>query len=258
MPDAREGGFRYTHHGTVFPSVTTILSAAEPKPWMKSWASRETARWAVENQAAWRDLDPEDAIKLIKGGPEKTRTRASDLGTAIHLVAEAHANGEAEPAVPEGVRPLVKQFLSFIRDFAPEPIMTEERVFNRRVGFAGTFDLLANCPLIGERAPKPHWGGPAGHGPRVLLDYKSGKGVYASVALQLRAYAEGEFVQKRDGTEMPMFERPDAYYAIHLRPRGYALVRVNADHPEVWRAFRAMAAIRTWVENFEPLVLERV
>ncbi len=249
MADCREGGFRYTHKGRVFPSVTTIIDAA-PKPWMEFYVARETALWAVESRGAWLRLaekgDESAAVKLIKHGPERHRTRAAEIGTAVHLWAEAHATGEELPTVPKQLEAYCRSYLKFVDELGPEPVHTERRVFNRKVGYAGTLDALIDCPEISRLREAE---GLEGHGPRILLDYKTGaSGIHGTVALQLAALAHGEFMLGESGFgEEPMFEWPDAFYAVHLRPRGYALVKVDVEHPMVWRGFRALAAVRDFM-----------
>ena len=242
--DQREGGLRYTHRGKRYVSVTTVLDM-EPKPWMRAWATRETALWAVESRPTWQDLEPDDAVALIKRGPEKHKTRAANLGTAVHLYAEwwgkrqeAMAAGagldglEREPQVPGEVAPYCRSFVRFLDDHRPVPVLTEEKVFNTKVRYAGTFDSILRFPDI--------W-----PGENVLLDYKSGKGTYGTVAMQLRALAEAEFMQGPDGEELD-FPRPTRYMVVHLRPTKYALKVVDAGRDEVWRSFRALRAVYDW------------
>lgn len=237
--DGREGGLRYVHKGVRYPSVTTVLGM-EPQPWMKAWATRETALWAVESLPTWRDLDPDDAVALIKRGPEKHREGTSQIGTAVHLYAEAHGKGEPLPAVPKALVPYCNSFLAFLEDFKPVPLLTEEKVFHTKLRYAGTFDSL--CLLPGLNRDEP-----------VLIDYKTGKGTYGTVAMQLRALAEAEFMQGPKGEELD-FPRPTAFAVVHLRPTKYALKVVHAERPEVWRTFRALRAVYDWMKIADQVI----
>lgn len=250
--DRREGGLRYVHRGKRYPSVTTILGM-EPQPWMKGWATRETALWAYESMPTWRDLDPDDAVALIKRGPEKHRESTARIGTAVHLQAEwwgkrreAEEAGvpfdEPAPKLPAALEPYARSFLRFLDDHRPTPILTEEKVFNTRLRYAGTFDSICTFPEINGGRP-------------VLLDYKTGKGTYGTVAMQLRALNECEFMQGEDGEELD-FPRADRFLVVHLRPTKYALKEVRADRDEVWRTFRALRAVYDWTSRFCDQVIE--
>ena len=248
VKDEREGGLRYTWRGRVYPSVTTIISGGTPKPALVPWAAKMTAEWVVENiddVVTMIGKDHDDAIAVIKNAPWKNTQRAAKLGTAVHAAAEAHANGEKMAKLDPKVEAYVKSFLRFVDDYSPNPVLTECKVFSPRFDYAGTFDAIVE---FGEDQVA-ELGLP---GPRVLLDYKSGKGVYGEVALQLAAYRHAEFYVDEDDNPQDMPE-VDACMVVHLRPRSYALYHVQAD-AETFKYFRAVRKVYEFSQAADSLV----
>src|SRR5262249_28914527 len=73
-------------------------------------------------------------------------------------------------------------------------------------------------------------------GRKLLLDTKTGKGVYPEVALQLAAYRYAEFIGLPDGSEAKM-PTVDGCAVVHLpEAGGYQLLEVRAD-PEGFTGF---------------------
>lgn len=230
----RGGGRVYLWDGVEYPSVTTILGATMPKPALVGWAARTVAEYAVANQGAVSALlasgDERAAIDLLKGSPFRDRDRAADVGTRVHAVAEALANGVSVPVVGTDVEPFLPHFLRFMEDWRPEYVETEATVFNTKAGYAGTLDAIA---VVG------------GH--LTLLDTKTGKDVYPEVALQLAAYSDADcFIGRDDGETVDALPRVTRYAVLHLRPDGYRLVPIMVDYEQrrMWRRL---------VENFRYL-----
>ena len=86
------------------------------------------------------------------------------------------------------------------------------------LGYAGTFDLLAE--IDGEV-----W----------LLDWKTGKGVYEEVGLQLAALHYAEKVLADEDTILPKATR---FGVVHVRPEGANLIEFS-DMPGYFRMFMA-------------------
>lgn len=248
-----------------FWSVTTIIKGGLPSPALTAWGMRSVAEFAVANYrqlAAMvgssyrfeRDekgsivgiLDDPDAvvsaIDWLKGSPYRERERKADAGTAIHEYAEAWALGKPMPPPPPAIADQVAALHRFLEDFHPDPVrhdggfwMAEASVFNRTESYAGTLDAIFDIPRLG----------------RVLLDYKSAKGVYAETAMQLAAYRFAEFIGLPDGTEWPM-PQVDGCAVLHLHPNagpdGYALIPVIADE-QVFTAFKYAREVFRWAEE---------
>lgn len=81
----------------------------------------------------------------------------------------------------------------------------------------------------------------------LLLDHKTGSGVYPEVALQLAAYRHAQFMEAPDGSEHPVPE-VDGGAVLHLRPDGYELVPVVCDE-QVFSHFLWFREGFRWIED---------
>ena len=227
VKDEREGGMRYSYRGHVFPSVTTIISGGVPKPLLVPWAAKVTAEWVVENIEEVNrliELNPDDALTIIKGARFKSSNKAANLGTRLHDIADKHINGEKLPTISKDLEGYVKAYLRFLDEYKPVPLLTEKKVFSLTHDYAGTFDAIVEID-----------------GENYLIDYKTGKGVYPEVALQLAAYRYAEFYMDEDGNDLDL-PRIDKCAVVHLRPRSYGFIPVRADE-EVFKYFRAVRKV---------------
>lgn len=193
-------------------SVTTILGKGVPKPALTYWAAKEAADYAVSNAAeiaklARSKVGRAEAFQRIKGAPWNKRDGKADIGTAVHDVAEAMAFGDPvdlDAHDPDVARYLVG-LIRFFNEWRPDIQAKEMTVWNRTYGYAGTLDLIADL-----------------HHPQLpmltMADYKTSKGVYAEVALQLAAYANAEFALLNDGSEQEIPGPIRSAAVIHLQP----------------------------------------
>lgn len=164
-----------------------------------------------------RDL----ALRWIKGAADRHRDAAAEKGTAVHGQAEQMVllyareaarlslEGEAIAAWPEEIAAWQPGFIGWINRYQPEFLAAEATVFNRAQAYAGTLDTIIRLTL------------PDGRTIVVIVDFKTGKDVYAGVALQLSAYARAEFVGAPDArTALAMPGPIDAGAVLHLRADG--------------------------------------
>jgi hypothetical protein len=212
-----------------FTSVTTILSVLN-KPFLVKWAAKESALCAV-NDPIVRQLIEQgrktDAVDYIKTAHTRIADTASDAGTDAHAWIEARIKGERPP--PGGEPPHLKHFDTFCLIHKPEFLLCESTVYNRKEGYAGTMDFMAKFN-----------GGPA-----TIVDVKTGKSVYPEAALQLTAYAHGEFVD--DKGEEGYLPQVEAGAVLHIRPNGYKLIPVSVEE-EVWRSFLYIKESYRWMK----------
>jgi hypothetical protein len=228
----------YTWAGREFPSVTAILKGGIPAPFLPAWAAKAAAEYAIANLDRLRLLPPGQAVREVKRAPWQQRDQAADLGTAVHALIEAEATGRPRPELPAEAGPLVAAFDQFTGDHRPSWVASEATVFSRRYGYAGTLDAVASLDI---------------HPGLVLLDVKTGRGVYPEAALQLAAYAAAEFIGQPDGTEQPLPEI-DGGAVLHLRPAGYQLIPVPIGQA-VMEAFLAALAVFRWTTDLAPNIL---
>lgn len=232
-----------------FFSVTTIIKGGVPVPFLVPWAAKMTALAALKHRdkidlllegedIKWgRDGKPKSpgasaAYKFLTGYRDDERDQAADLGSLVHDAIEAHVLGQPFPEVIGPAAAIMDRFREFVELYQPEFLAAEAPVFSRSQKYAGTLDFIARFPtLAGE--------------PTLLVDTKSGRGVYSEAALQLAAYryADG-FLAMPDGSEASV-PQVDGCAVLHLRPKFHRLIEVRADE-EVFQAFLYAREIFRW------------
>jgi hypothetical protein len=228
----------YTWAGRAYPSVTAIIKGGVPTPFLPQWAAKVAAEYAVANLDRLTRLPTGQAVAEVKRAPWASRDAAAGLGDLVHTAVEAHAHGQPRPALPTHAAPFLAAFDQFCADHRPAFLLSEATVYSRRYGYAGTLDAI--CRLTTRAGP-------------VLLDVKTGRGIYPEVALQLAAYAHADFIGTPDGTEAPLPPLADGL-VLHLRPGGYQLVPVPIGRA-VLEAFLAALAVFRWATDLAPNVL---
>lgn len=199
-PDATPGresrrdtskGRVYEKTGRRYPSVTSILQVIN-KPALMNWAARKEREMVIECSADLFDnlqdyemLDMSrdawiDKLKLHLGkmmAHQKEVRKAANIGSQTHALVEwnlkARLNLEIGPA-PEACDKAEWGFAcwkDWARSVSLRPILIEQVVFSELYGYAGTLDLLAEV-----------------NGVLTVLDWKTGKRVYAEAHLQNAAY----------------------------------------------------------------------
>lgn len=212
-------------------SVTRIVRALDRSGPLVGWAKREVAACAVRNHDMVSQLiatgGKDQAASWLANIPDYQRDEAADLGSRVHVLADAIARGE--DVHPTGVEvPYVRAYRKFLRAVNPQIVASEQMVANLSYGYGGTFDLAAYVD-----------------GVLTLLDIKTGKAVYAETALQLAGYASAEFTgSPGDATRhpLPAFLR---YGVVHLQPDDWTLIPYDVN-TETILAFRACIILNDW------------
>ncbi|WP_354643950.1 hypothetical protein [Kitasatospora camelliae] len=243
---ATENGRYYTDPagGPALISVTNVLDTSVSKKALMPWAVKLTVEWVLGNLAdvAARVITDRAAlVRDIKAVHIDARDRAADLGTRIHAAAENRLLGAPVPA-DLTIRPYVTQFEAWLAEWGidvhRDVVATEITVLHRRLGYAGTADLMIWLPT-----------GPGGRREMWLIDYKtsatrSAKSVYKENAQQLAALRFAECALLPDDTEEPMppIERTGV---LNLRQKSHALVPMPGDR-KAFAAFRGALANARW------------
>jgi hypothetical protein len=230
-----DGSRRYRHPltGEVEPSVTTILKIIA-KPNVDRWISRKTAEFTALHLDELDGLSTAEKAERIRASHEEISGAARDLGTAIHETIDSWQKGEAA-ADPEGAGPYLNRFIDWVLDVQPSFIENECTLWSRTHGYAGTADAIAE---INNKV--------------YLLDFKTGKGVYAEAALQVSALAGADFIITPEGEEKEI-PALDLLAAVHIRPRSCRLIPVSGQE-ENMKAFLAARQILRWQEEVAPNV----
>lgn len=213
--------------GSRVPGVTSIIDML-PKPHLVYWAARMTAEAALDNLAAVHALasDREGAIDYLKNAHVRyTRGRAR-LGSAAHDMFERMLRGEVVRHVGMELEPYRRHFAEFLDRVQPELVAAEDVAWSDRHGYAGSPDAIVRVD-----------------GEIVIMDWKTSRDVYPSVALQLAAYAHADYLIA-DGTEMPM-PQIEAGAVLHVVPERWELRPVNITAP-VFQVFCALREVFNW------------
>lgn len=208
-------------HGVKVPGVTTILGGGVPKPALINWSASTTADYAIDHWDRLAELSPSARLKELNKARFADRDAAARRGTEVHKLADRLVAGH-EVEVPDALAGHVEAYVDFLDRFQVEPILSEFVVVSHSYGWAGTGDLIANFPTLGQR---------------LLCDIKTSRsGVYGETAWQLAGYRYADAYVDGNGDEQPMPE-VDGCAVIHVRSDGFDL-RPMTVGPEQLREFR--------------------
>lgn len=237
----------YRIDGERVPGVTTLLSDGIPKPALVGWGINAVSRYAathLDELWAMRGMGEEAVFSALRQSPYTDRNDAAARGTTLHGYAEKLMRDEPVD-VPADLLPWVEAVVSYLDDWQPRTLLQEVAVGNKRWRYGGTLDDVSEIPgRLAESSLQQRCTRPGCSHTRKIVDYKSGKGVYAETALQLAAYAEPENVFKdpETGVERTVGELDlcDEGYVVHIRPNEYRVVPAYIG-PEVRQAFVRVA-----------------
>jgi len=224
-----------------YVSVTNALNGL-PKPALPRWAAKVVAEHAVENFEALDALvgsgDLSGAVNWLKQAPWGARDRAADIGTAVHAVAELDAMGQTAEAdeivatlAPDG-QAKAKQVRHFFSEIPVKIEMVEAVVYNDTYKYAGTLDFVVR---LEDEALLKLWPG-LGEPLSIVLDVKTGKGVYDEVALQLAAYRYAEKVVELSTASLQPMPKTEGGGVLHITEDEWRLIPVDTSK-EVFRKF---------------------
>lgn len=227
--ERRDHGRYHTYwlDGVKLPGVTTILDGGIPKPALVEWAAKTTARYAVDRWDELATLPISARLDRLTRARWEVSDAAKLNGTKVHGYAEAMVHGDPTEVPPEYLR-AAEAVARLMDAYRIEPVAVERPVFHATHGWAGTPDLLAGM----------------GGATLVLWDWKTGRGIYPEVALQLAAYAHATHWLKPDGT-VAEWEPPEQCGAVHITSDSATLYPVAAGD-DVYTAFRYAQQVWKW------------
>jgi hypothetical protein len=241
---ATERGRYYTDPagGPDLISVTNALSSIA-KPALLPWAAGCAADAVLADPIATARrarTEPTALRRELVGLHRDSSERAKDLGTRVHVRAQALVLGAPYPADPE-VEPYAVQLARWFRlwrvDFDRDVVAVESTVFNRQRGYAGTGDLWIWLPT-----------GPHGRRQLWLVDYKTSAKkpattVYDEQPLQLAALRHAPLIILPDDSEEPA-PRATRTAILNLRPRSHRLIELPSGRTEFAGFLGALATTR--------------
>lgn len=233
-------GRAYRHPVTniLLPSVTSVLGAL-PKKALQYWASGAVADRAI-------DLLPVLVQLLMTGDRSQARrwlcdatnpASAATIGTDAHGAMESVWRRSQGTLIDQSTldlanmpnnRPYIAAAEAFLSEYAVEVWSVEATHY--APGWAGTSDLIVRT----------------GSGEYVLIDVKTGKGVYPDVALQLGAYAAAHEVTRDGGMTLEPMPEITRGYVLHARPDYAELVPVSWSSNVVVETMSALLAVQNW------------
>lgn len=231
-------GHSYKIDGRKVYGVTTVCNTL-PKDALTKWAATCAADEAINHWDDLAALPPSERHSRILWAHRNTVKSAATRGTRIHALGEQLANGD-QVDVPDEIAGPVTAYAKFLDRWDIEVVATETPVGSPRYGYAGTADAWATIGKLDNLS--------------VLLDLKTGKGVYESTALQLAAYRFAELWQPDKGVE-ELLPAVDDVFVAHILPDDVRLLPVTAD-ADTFRAFLYLMQTRRWLDDYrdEPLV----
>lgn len=205
-----------------------------PKNALVDWAGRVTAEYAVDNWEHLAEMPPSMRLNALTRARYTATSRAALRGTQIHALGERVSNGEEVDAGEHTAE--VEAYARFLDRWAVEVIATETPLAHTAYQYAGTADAWVT---FGQ--------GPYA-GARVLLDIKTGRGVYDSTALQLTAYRNAEIWQPHGPESEEPLPPCDAVAVAHILPDAVELLPVEADERQ-FRQFRYLLETTRWLDE---------
>jgi ATP-dependent exoDNAse (exonuclease V) beta subunit len=180
----------YFFNGDVIPGVTTVKEKSLPTPFfLTAWKVKVAIEHLLESLSSVdlpvgkmtkKALDA--SVKAAKGAGKKKAKEAADIGTLIHDYAEqfesvGKINDELRKKIISSkdsskIYSCIKKFRRWLRQNHDKVIKHEEICASVLYKFGGKFDRLA-----------------VRNGRIVLSDYKTSKGIYDEMFIQLGGYA---------------------------------------------------------------------
>lgn len=243
------GGSSYQHPATgeKVPSVTTISGMIDKSSFLTPWAAKLAAQWVSQNMDRLVNLtDPDIVFEMVKKGAADLRHEGRDLGSLAHntieMLLDAILAGQdlSTVVVPEAVQHHITGWFEFITRWQVDAfVLIEETVWSHQHKYAGTLDAVVHSKVAGN----------------ILVDWKTGKSVYADSAMQLTALARADCLVSPDG-ERPM-PQVDAAGIVHLpapqlTPTGRPSVRGSWSYRPIpmrevdWETFLHLRAVYDW------------
>ena len=140
-------------------------------PWVRYPKSPKAQSLRKKVKTTWRDALA-SLRRNAKAHPNRVRDYAGDIGTEVHEAIASELKGESWELVSESAAIAMQSYRLWQEDSTIHPIWTEQTVWSLEYGYAGSADLVG---MDGSKL--------------VVLDWKTGAGVYNEAGLQMAAYS---------------------------------------------------------------------
>jgi len=195
--------------------------------------------------------DRQGAIDYIKGAATRyTKTRAN-VGSDAHDLFERMIRGEYIGRVHPDLEPYRRHFAEFLAAVNPELVRAEDVAWSDEHQYAGSFDALLRVWVNDDRTVDPTR--KTGEPITVVADWKTSKGTYPDVALQMSAYAHADRLIDPNGVSEP-FPEVDGGVVLHITPDRWEFKPVDISD-EVFAYFLALRKTFEWDRDVSKRVL---
>ena len=188
-------------------------------PWVRYPGSPRAQSLRKKVKTTWNDAIA-SLRRNAKAHPNKVRDTAGDIGTEVHEAIAAEMRGENWELTSEPAAIAMQSYRLWQEDTTISPIWSEQTVWSLEYGFAGSADLVG---LDGSKL--------------VVLDWKTGAGVYNEAGLQMAAYSHA--IEEMTGSTV------DECVVIHLDKNTPACTEHKVkDWKRSFNGF--LSALNTW------------
>lgn len=195
-----------------FASVTNILGIVN-KPALIPWAAKMERIMVVQaakelyKEGVAQGLTEDAYITILEARIGKQRASQRELEAAGEIGSQAHAMIEwtlrkamgqqvgPQPKICDAAQWAFMAYEDWAKKVALRPIRIEQVVYSMQHKYAGTMDLLAWVADANDLAHK------------TLIDFKTGKAIYAEAYLQTAAYRRAIMEMGLDDVEAGMIVR---------------------------------------------------
>jgi hypothetical protein len=220
-------------------SVTTVLGMIN-KPALTGWKVRKTLEYVRDTlnmhgagSASYISADAKTKMLLeARDIPNAVASVAAEIGTEVHDIIDRYiSDGTFDPdsVETEPAWNCLTGFKKFCQEFEPKFLASEFAISSIHHGYAGTVDALAK---VGDK--------------HVVIDFKTGSGIYDEAGLQLASYVEALSYPLQEWLDVPLNEPFDTWeemeaWVVRLdktKPNTYEIRKV-ANGPQAFNAFLA-------------------
>jgi hypothetical protein len=233
-----------------YPGVTSIVDML-PKKFLPRWSANMAADLALDSidfVERMAERDRAGAKKYLAGAATRYTNHRASIGSKAHDLFERMIRGQALRRVHADLVPYQRQFAEFLDVVRPELVRAEDVAWSDTHAYGGSFDAWLRLRVIVQ--PNGSWllcpDHPDATTVDVIADWKTSKSVWPSVAIQMGAYANADFIVSPDGTfaSMPDF---DGAVVLHITPEGWNLLPVyRAELEAAFGVFLDLRRIFEW------------
>jgi hypothetical protein len=196
----------YKVDGKRKPSVTTILNVIN-KPALIPWAVRTTVDFIGQHLDELRDsltiAEANSIFQQARKAADAQKREAGDIGTQVHEAIRSFFRGieyDITKLPVQGAK-AYSAFLDWINEHDFKCDQTEIKLYHPEYDYCGTADAIGIMD-----------------GERVLIDWKTGSGIYPEASMQAAAYCKALYIEAWD--EMPAIEYNKAYIIRFPQKKG--------------------------------------